>query len=112
MKTLNLDQLKKVNRTVTLGGKTYEVLDMTVAQFIESTDAAERLKDEKDPTKQLKEALEMVHRAMPSCPKEILGQLNLDQLNTLLEFINGGMDEEAKTAADTGKTEPVATAAT
>lgn len=109
MKTLNLDQLKKVSRTVTINGNTYEVLEMTVAQFIESSAAAERLKNENDSAKQLIEALAMVSRAMPACPKETLDALNLEQLTTLIEFINGGMDEEAKAAA--GKMEPEATAA-
>jgi hypothetical protein len=98
VKTLNLDQLAKHTKTVTLGGKEYPVLDMTVEQFIETNAAAERLKDEKDPVKQLRETVALIKRAIPDCPIEQLNKLQFEQLGVLLDFINGDLEKEAAKA--------------
>lgn len=102
-KILNLDDLAKHTKTVTLRGKEYPVVDMTVEQFIESTSAAERLKDDKDPVRQLEEAVKLLKRSIPDCPVEEFRRLTFEQLNVLLDFINGDLEKHADKVPSEGK---------
>lgn len=94
MKTLNLDVLAKANRTITLGGKTYEVVEMTVENFIETTKAAERLGDDSTFVDQVEATIEMILRSVPSIERDTLKKLSLEQLTTIVKFIRGDMDGE------------------
>jgi len=94
VKVLNLDQLAKHTKSITLGGKEYVIHDMTVEQFIEAEASVNRLKDSKDPVVQLKETIALIHRAIPDAPVELLNRLSIEQVGALMSFINGEMDAQ------------------
>lgn len=92
MKTLNLDALAKTNRTITLGGKDYEVVEMTVENFIETTKAAEKLGDSASFVEQMEAAIEMILRSVPTIERNTLNRLSLEQLTTIVKFVRGDLD--------------------
>lgn len=98
MKTLNLDALSAVQRTLTLGGAVYPVEEMNVENFIAATKATEELnRDGKEPTmiEQLEASVAMIHRAIPSIEMGKLRKLSMEQLVAVSKFIRGEYDEEA-----------------
>lgn len=99
MKTLNIDALAAESRTITLFGKEYPVLGMTVANFIETTKAAERLEGNTNIGDQLEETVKMISRAIPDCPIENFRRLKLEQLTVISKFIRGE-DLDEKPAAE------------
>jgi len=96
MKTLNLDALAKTVRTITLGGEKYNVEEMTVKNFIETTNAASRLEKKEDVSiaEQIQATIEMIQRSIPKCPAEKLSGLTLEQLATISKFLRGELDGE------------------
>lgn len=100
MKTLNLDALAKTNRTLTLGGVDYEVVEMTVENFIETTKAAQKLGDSAGVVEQMEAAIDMILRSIPSMDKGVLGKLSLEQLTTIVKFVRGELDEKEAPAAE------------
>jgi hypothetical protein len=109
VKILNLDELQQSTKTVKLGGVEYKVLDMTVEQFIESTAASIRLKDEKDPVKQLKETVALIRRAIPDAPADKVNSLQINQLEVLMNFINSSPEQVVE---ELGKATPESAPAT
>lgn len=101
MKVLNLDALAKVERTVTIGGVKYDVEEMTVENFIETTKAAERLSVPGiTPAEQVEETVKMIQRSLPKCPEEKLRKLNLEQLAVVSKFLRNELDEEIGTGEE------------
>lgn len=96
MKTLNLDSLAKTERTLTLGGETYPVIEMTVENFIQTTRQAQKLEEEGKTTfaDQIEATVEMISRSVPKCPVEKLRALSIDQLITVSKFLRGEFDGE------------------
>lgn len=97
MKTLNIDALAKSNRTLTLGGKTYEVQEMTVENFIETTKAAEKLGPDASFVEQVEATIDMIQRHVPLIERSVLKKLSLEQLTTITQFVRGELDGDAKT---------------
>lgn len=90
MKVLNLDKLaKKEGRELVIFGKTYPVDGMTVANFIETTRAAEALAGETSLVKQVEATIDMISRSVPSIEKSELEKLELAQLQAIVKFIRG-----------------------
>ena len=107
MKILNLDKLaKKEGRELVIFGKTYAVDGMTVANFIETTRAAEALAGETSLVKQVEATIEMISRSVPSIEKAELQKLELPQLQAIVAFIRGddveGVESSEKDAAGEG----------
>jgi len=102
MKTLNLDSLSKSKRTLTLNGEQYEVEEMTVENFIETTKEAAALEanDKSTFADQLEAAIAMIQRSVPSCPAKSLRKLSIEQLVTISKFLRGEMDDEVAESAD------------
>lgn len=108
MKFLNLDELAKTNRTITLAGEQHEVVEMTVENFIETTKAAEKL-EKADPTfgDQMEASIDMIVRSVPTLDAPTLRKLSLEQLTMVLKFLRGDLDEKiAASAAPTGADAP------
>ena len=109
MKVLNLDALAATKRTITLGGETYAVQEMTVENFIETTRAAERLEAagaQIPLSDQVEATIESIQRSVPDCPKAVLRRLTLTQLSTVGKFLRGELDgEEAKEPSAEGDAE-------
>lgn len=90
MKVLNLDKLaKKEGRELVIFGETYPVDGMTVANFIETTRAAEALAGETSLVKQVEATIDMISRSVPTVKKSDLEQLELAQLQAIVKFIRG-----------------------
>ena len=105
MKTLNLDSLATVARTLTIGGATYEVQEMTVENFIETTREAELLEKKEDASipEQMEATIKMIHRSIPTCPESVLRKMTLEQLALVSRFLRGELDETAPKSAETAK---------
>lgn len=104
MKFLNLDELAPTNRTITLKGKDYPVQEMTVENFIETTKAGEKMEAEKAPiSEQVSQSVAMILRYSPTIPREDLVKLPMAKLTTIMKFIRGDLDEEAKPVAVEGQ---------
>lgn len=102
MKTLNLDELAKVQATVTIGGKEHEIKELSVEAFIEASAEAKRMKDmnETDIAADIDATVKHLHRIIPSLPESEIRALNMAQLHMLLAFVNGGIADEEKKGAD------------
>lgn len=103
MKSLNLDALieKQEKRSITLGGKSYEVLDMTVENYIQTTLDANKL-DAPDSTivDQIEATIRMIKRSVPEIEEKILRSLSLEQLRVLVAFVRGENVEEEPGATE------------
>jgi hypothetical protein len=99
---LNLDEVAAPKRTVTISGKTYQVLDMTVENFIETQQASEKLQGEEvSHAKNISALVAMVHRYIPDIDVAELRKLSFQKLSVLLSFVNGTLgDDEGE--ADSG----------
>lgn len=103
MKVLNLDKLStKGTRKLRLGGVDYEVLPMSVGNFVETTLAAERMVEQGDVSiaTELKEAVAMIRRSVPDAPEEALMALELEQIKLIVAFIKGDDVGDAAEDAD------------
>lgn len=92
MKVLNLDKLSaKGTRKLRLDGVDYDVLPMTVGNFVETTLAAERMVEAGDTSAatELQETVAMIQRSVPDAPREVLERLELSQIRLVVDFIKG-----------------------
>lgn len=105
MKLLDIDKLAKGRRTILLGGKEYPVLDMTVENFIETTEESRKLEANKDATlvDQVRVTLGVIRRSIPDAPVEDLNRLTLDQLILVAKFIRGELDEQTEVVEEVGE---------
>jgi hypothetical protein len=94
MKALNLDQLAKVERTLTIEGVEHSVMEMTVGNFIETSAESKRLLNIKDPAEQLKATVALIQRSVPSLNPDTLHRMSFDKLHMVVQFIQGSMDDE------------------
>lgn len=105
---LNLDELAPVRRSVTFGGVTYAVKDMTVEHFIEMNKLAEELegKVRSTPADDLSATVRSIAMSLEGCDQAIVARLSIEQLAVLAKFIRNEMTPEslAQEAAE-GKTE-------
>ncbi|MFT4064272.1 hypothetical protein [Paraburkholderia sp.] len=101
-KILNLDALSQGEaREVVIGGVAYEVPDMTVENFVETTRVAQKLAADESATvaDQVEAAVDMVARCIPTAEVAVLRNLSLQQLNAITAFIRGEDVEKAQEAA-------------
>lgn len=103
-KFLNLDEIAAPQKTVKIGGVEYQVLDMTVENFIETTRATQREK-EATPDEQFEQAVQMLHRYIPDAPIEVFKRLNFEKLNVLVKFVTGELEAEASEKTEGSKAE-------
>ena len=99
MKILNLDALAAPKRTLTLGGVTYDVEEMTVENFIETTRIAEELETKGDKltfADQIGATIGMIKRSVPDITEQQLRKLNLEQLTMVSKFLRGELDSETE----------------
>lgn len=92
MKILNLDKLDTSGkRQLRIAGKDYPVLGMTVDNFIATTLEAEKLEKEQNltPRHEVEAMINVILRSVPSAPRELLTNLQLEQLRAIGDFIRG-----------------------
>lgn len=95
-KFLNLDEIAAPEKTVKIGGKEYQVLDMTVENFIETTRATQSGK-EATPDEQFEQAVKMLNRYIPDAPVDTFKRLTFEKLNVLMKFVTGELETDAGT---------------
>lgn len=93
-KALNLDNLVKERRTITVGGTTYAVVDMTVENYIATTKRAQDLGDNPSDVDQMESYVDLISRFVPEFDVQTIRSLSVEQLTTILKFVNGQFDEE------------------
>ncbi len=93
-KTLNLDKLaSKETRELVLFGDTYQVREMSVESFIETTRVAEKLEKETSFAKQVETTIDLIKRSIPDVSRETLMQMSIEQLRAVSAFIRGATPE-------------------
>lgn len=103
MKVLNLDKVgKKEQRKLVLNGKTHEVMEMTVENFIETTRAAESIENETSLATQVEATVEMVLRSVPTATRADLNGMSLEDLQTIVAFVRGDEIEGVEITDETG----------
>lgn len=104
MKVLNLDKLvPNEGRELVIAGVSYPVIGMTVANFIETTRVAEKMTAETSIADQIEATVEMILRSVPSIPREVLAQLSLEQLQTIVAFVRGDAVEGVEQGGEGGE---------
>lgn len=89
-KLLNIDTLTSEKRTIVLDGKEYDVEEMSVNNFLETTKAAELLQDSRAGlSAQVESAVDLIVRSVPGVPRETLKKVALRNLQTIVAFVRG-----------------------
>ena len=106
VKLLNLDELAPVRRSVTFGGKTYRVKEMTVEHFIEMNQLAEELEKSgaDTPEAQVKATARSIALSLEDCEEAVVRKLHIEQLAVLSRFIRNELTPED--ASGKGQAEP------
>lgn len=100
MKVLNLDKLvPNEGRELVIGGKSYPVLGMTVSNFIQTTRIAEKMNADTSIADQIEATVDMILRSVPAIEREVLAQLSLEQLQTIVAFVRGDAMNDAEQPA-------------
>jgi len=101
-KILNLDALSanEEARELVIKGVTYPVIEMSVANFIETTRAAEKLSDAASIVDQIEATIDMIIRCVPTLPREALGGLTLEKLRSITAFVRGDNEQADTVPAD------------
>jgi hypothetical protein len=110
-KILNLDALgEQEQRELVLGGKTYKVPAMTVANFIETSRIAQKLVANQEATvaDHVEAAVDMIVRSIPDAPKKLLMGCSVETLNKITAFIKGEDDEKVEQAVEQQKEQAAA----
>ena len=97
MELLNLDDLAKVVRKVTVDGTDHDVVEMDVEGMIESVKRSKEL-DKMDPesAEHFEASIAFIHRAIPSLAPERIKKLKLRQIDALSKFITANVEEEVQ----------------
>jgi len=103
MKLLNLDKLgaNTEERRIQVNGKSYVVDDMTVENFIVTTEAAEAISESDSMAVQVKATVEMIVRSVPTIDRVTLSGLKLESLKAIVAFIRGDDVEGVESSIDT-----------
>jgi hypothetical protein len=100
MKTLNLDELAQVTRTVHLNGEDHAVKEMSVQDFVAATQEARKLEAAGGGglVENLDASIKHLNRVLPTIPEAVLRALSMRQVAVLVSFVNGALEEEASKA--------------
>jgi hypothetical protein len=90
------------SRELVLGGVTYKVPAMTVANFIETSRIAQKLVAREDATlaDHIEAAVDMIVRSIPGMKPASLKGLSVESLNKITSFIKGEDDEKVEAALE------------
>lgn len=110
MKILNLDAVTPpAKKAIQIAGVNYEIPDVTVEGFLLSVRKANELKQaalkgepptQKEVEEQVEEAVDYLCTAIPTLPREVAGKLQMPQLNMIIAFLNGVIDEQGQPVPD------------
>lgn len=94
-KFLNLDEIAAPQKTVKIAGVEYQVIDMTVENFIETTRISQSGKDVTADV-QFEQAVKMLSRYIPEAPEGVLRKLTFQKIEVLMKFVTGELEAEQK----------------
>ena len=92
MKILNLDKLATAHqgRELIMGGIAYPVVPMSVNNFVETTNAIDRLSQgNASPAEQIIATVDMICRSVPTLPRDGLQNYPLETLTPIAAFVRG-----------------------
>lgn len=106
-KVLNLDAIRPEQRFLQIANKKHEILEMTVDNFVQTTQEAERLATA-TVGEQLLATVDMIRRSVPSLDADTLRARSLVELQTIVAFIRGdhlvdAVEDDSKQAPASGK---------
>lgn len=92
-KILNIDSLAKEKRELSIDGKTYPMKELSVKDFVELTKRAEKAEKAKgdSPASRIDFLVETVGMNFPSCPREVLEDRTIEELNIMFNFAKDGV---------------------
>ena len=109
VKVCNLDLIAPVHkRELVIGDKHYDVVPLTVQKFIEFTKAREGITASSSLEDGVKLMMKLIESAVPDLEEELLNAMTLNQLQTIVAFINDEIPDEVLTkgeAAEEAKVE-------
>ncbi len=97
MEILNIDSLATpATRKVSIAGKQYDVMEMSVQQFIDYSKKAKELEDNPDSAEfeKIENMADMISGMIPDCPKDVLRELRFNQITALFAFCRGVLVDE------------------
>jgi len=86
-KFLNLDAFIEEPGKVQFRGKTYEIPDVAVSQFLEAVKVQQELLETEDESRAVATVMDLVQKLVPGLPREELEAMTLKQLARLLNFV-------------------------
>lgn len=105
-KILNLDAYASVKRQLTFKGKTYDVNEPSVQDFVDALKAQEELDKQgtapESNARNVESAIASILRAIPGFPENELRKLPLEALSPLLQFVRGE-DDTPKAEGESGE---------
>lgn len=111
-KVLDLDAITPPQRLVRVKGKDYELVTLSVKQFIELTRKSEALqkrvkaKDDVSLTEIFEMQVDAVALAIPSMPRDVLETLSYDQIDAVLSHARETAEKEKPEAPKSGEGSP------
>lgn len=102
MKLLNIDEVAEVTRTLKIKGTEYPVLEGSVGQFLDAnalSDAASKAVEDRDGTVMVTQFIDLIRAQVPTLPVEVIREFSFSKLRLVLDFVQGGLDDEAKPEA-------------
>lgn len=96
-KYLNLDEVQPpVSKVLTIKGKSYEMVDLTVGAMVENLRLAEKMEGNNAPLhEQIELMVRLISNVFPSVPEDVLRGLSLDQLTRVVEFAQSSVEDVA-----------------
>lgn len=95
-KVVNLDDFANEVRMVTLKGKSYEMREYTVQDYVDAAVVSDIPEDGATNTEnQVKMAMKFVGSMFPTMPEELVKGMNIRQLNAIVQLIYGAFSPEA-----------------
>lgn len=93
---LKIAELAPSNRKLELAGVSYDVSEMTVANFIETMKQAKELEGVKDAAVQVEGSIALVKRFVPQAPEDVLRRLSIEQLGMVIAYVQGDLTVDAE----------------
>lgn len=99
VKYLDLDAVNIPKGRVKIKGDEYDVYSMSLQSMINLAvlqKEAEEKGDDNDDAETLTHTIEIMQEIFPTCPRETLNSLTMEQLQALIDFSNSMNDEEVE----------------
>ena len=94
MQVLNIDNFAQVKRQLVFKGKTHDIIEVSVQDFIDNLKAAEELEGSGDSapeklSQQMSNAVDAICKSAPTLPRDEFIKRPVEVLSAVLRFIRG-----------------------